>query len=193
MTDNTLPTPTDLGFRRVARFGVRSDLANAGRKLVEGSDGNRIAYLVQADRDSIALFDGKGAATYMWIEAGALRPCYVGMANGGMRKRAVEHERGFHGTLKDQAEHERRRIAGDPCAATAGLGHADRIRAMWESNSRRELELWVRPAERVEIFGAEVSLAATEEARLIALFCPPWNREHKPRQAKGIQHALPKP
>lgn len=175
-----LPTPLELGFHPVARFVAREQLSNIGRKNVMGSCGERITFLVSDDEKSRALFDSTDAATYMWIEAGYQHPFYVGKASFGMKKRAAQHEGGFHGTAAQRAEHERRFAKGDRRDVKPGLGHARRIRQLWAApNGRRELELWVRPSDYVEVFGGRVSLAAAEEERLIAMFKPAWNREHK--------------
>lgn len=174
------PTPSSLGFRPIARFGRRAQLTSFGRRRVTGEDGNRITYLVHDDADSRALFNSSAAATYMWIEAGSQQPLYVGKASFGMKKRAAEHEGGFHGSAAQRKKRQERFMNGDERDVSAGLGHARRIRRIWDHpDGRRELELWVRPADHGEIFGSGVSLAAAEEERLIALYQPPWNREYK--------------
>lgn len=178
--DGKRPTPQSLGFRQVALFGTRSQLATVGRKSVQGQDGDRITYIVFDNEDSRALFEASGAATYMWIESGSQQPLYVGKASFGMKKRAGEHENGFHGTAAERKKREDGHTKSGKRDVTPGFGHARRIRSMWNHpEGRRDLELWVRPADYVEIFGGQISLAAAEEERLIALFQPPWNREHK--------------
>lgn len=180
MSIENTPTPDALGFRPVARFGIRSQLTVFGRKRVEGEDGQRICYLVNDDAASQALFNADKAVTYMWIETGADQPFYVGKASFGMKQRTSEHEGGFHGTAKERRERDERLATGNTRDVTPGFGHARRIRKLWDHDEgRRELELWVRPADYVEVFGSPVSLAAAEEERLIAMFQPPWNREHK--------------
>lgn len=179
MPDNLI-SPSDLGFQCVARFGTRSELRNSGRKGIEGEAGERIAFIVFEDEQSQQLFASGAAATYMWIERDTDQPLYIGKANFGIKVRSGQHEGGFYGTSGERQKRDDRLQTGDRRDVTTGFGHARRIRKLWgDPAGRREIELWVRPSDMVDVFGSPVSLAAAEEERLIAIFQPPWNKEHK--------------
>ncbi len=182
MTASLLPTLAELGFLRVARFCTRAEHKDATRRRRAGDDGLRIAYLVDDSAAAAALWAGTKPVTYMWVREGESRPVYVGKATYGMAARAKQHEGGFHGT-SDQRRRQASLASDGPGGVTAGLAHARRIRKGWEDPAgRKELELWVRPADVATMFGRQGSLVSAEEEVLIELFNPPWNTAKRQKE-----------
>jgi hypothetical protein len=109
---------------------------------------------------------------YIWaapIDDQTFKVLYIGKAGYGLNKRFIQHASGFKHSV-------------------TGMKNASLITSHITSGGK--IEVFVKIADKITLFGKEVSLYSTEEEAFCEAFPPLWNRADFPNQSKMLSKNL---